>query len=115
MALNKLTFNVNTAGLGTPLASSDHKSGIVYYNNTLPSGFSTSDRIKQVFSLAEAEALGIVEGTAAHAVEWYHIREFFQKQPSGELWIGYFAVPSGTPTFTDVATLQSTALGELRQ
>jgi len=115
MALNKLTFNVNTAGLGTPLASSDHKSGIVYYNNTLPSGFSASDRIKQVFSLAEAEALGIVEGTAAHAVEWYHINEFFQKQPSGELWIGYFAVPTGTPTFTDVATLQSTALGELRQ
>ena len=82
MALNKLTFNVNTAGLGTPLASADHKSGIVYYNNTLPSGFSTSDRIKQIFSVAEAEALGIVEGTAAHAVEWYHINEFFQKQPS---------------------------------
>lgn len=115
MALNKLIFNVNTAGLGTPLASSDHKSGLVYYNDTLPSGFSVSDRVKTVFSLEEAEALGIVEGDADHGVEWYHIREFFQKQPSGELWIGYFAVPVGTPDFVEIQTLQDTALGELRQ
>lgn len=115
MALNKLTFNVNTAGLGTPLASEDHKSGLVYYNNTLPSGFSTGDRIKTVFSLEEAEALGIVEGDADHGVEWYHIREFFQKQPAGELWIGYFAVPVGSPDFAEVKTLQDTALGALRQ
>lgn len=115
MALNKLTFNVNTAGLGTPLASNDHKSGIVYYNNTLPSGFGASDRIKTVFSLAQAEALGIVEGSTDHGVEWYHIREFFEKQPSGELWIGYFAVPVGAPDFLEVKTLQDAALGELRQ
>ena len=115
MALNKLTFNVNSAGLGTPLASSDHKSGIVYYNNTLPSGFSTSDRIKTVFSLEEAEALGIVEGTAAHAVEWYHISQFFEKQPSGQLSIGYFAVPGGTPNFSEIQTLQDALIGELRQ
>jgi|TARA_R110001606_G_scaffold8699_7_gene38236 hypothetical protein len=115
MALNKLTFNVNSAGLGTPLASSDHKSGIVYYNNTLPSGFSASDRIKTVFSLEEAEALGIVEGTAAHAVEWYHISQFFEKQPSGQLSIGYFAVPAGTPSFLEVKTLQDALIGEIRQ
>lgn len=115
MALNKLTFNVNTAGLGTPLASEDHKSGLVYYNDTLPSGFATDDRIKTVFSLEEAEALGIVEGDADHGVEWYHIREFFQKQPAGELWIGYFAVPVGSPDFAEVKTLQDTALGALRQ
>lgn len=115
MALNKLTFNVNTAGLGTPLASNDHKSGLVYYNNTLPSGFSTSDRIKTVFSLAEAEALGIVQGDVSHGVEWYHIREFFQKQPAGQLSIGYFAVPVGTPDFLEVKTLQDALLGELRQ
>lgn len=115
MALNKLTFNVNTAGLGTPLASNDHKSGLVYYNNTLPSGFGASDRIKTVFSLAEAEALGIVEGDVNHGVEWYHIREFFQKQPAGELWVGYFDVPVGSPDFAELKTLQDTALGELRQ
>lgn len=115
MALNKVVFNINTAGLGTPLASKDHISGLVYYNDTLPAGFSVSDRIKTVFSLAEAEALGIIEGSADHGVEWYHIREFFEKQPSGELWLGYFAEPVGTPDFAEVATLQNAALGTIKQ
>lgn len=115
MALNKVNFNVNTAGLGTPLASEDHKSGLVYYNNTLPSGFSTSDRIKTVFSLEEAEGLGIVEGDANHGVEWYHIREFFQKQPAGELAVGYFDVPVGAPDFAEVKTVQDFKAGVLRQ
>jgi len=115
MALNKVTFNINTAGLGTPLASKDHISGLVYYNDTLPSGFGVSDRVKTVFSLEEAEALGIIEGSADHGAEWYHIREFFQKQPSGELWLGYFAEPVGAPDFLEVATLQNAALGTIRQ
>mgnify|MGYP003145842371 CR=1 FL=1 len=114
MALNKLTFNVNTAGLGTPLASADHKSGIVFYNN-LPSGFSVNDRVKNIFSIEQAEGLGIVEGDANHGVEWYHINQFFQKQPSGELWIGYFDVPVGAPDFLEIATVQNAALGEIRQ
>jgi len=115
MALNKVIFNINTAGLGTPLASKDHISGLVFYNDTLPSGFGVSDRVKTIFSLEEAEALGIIEGSADHGVEWYHIREFFQKQPSGELWLGYFAEPVGAPDFLEVATLQNTALGTIRQ
>ena len=115
MALNEINFNINTAGLGTPLTSKDHISGLVFYNNTLPSGFAADDRIKTVFSLAEFEALGVVEGSADHAVEWYHVREFFQKQPQGELWIGIFAVPVGTADFSEVQTMQNTALGTIRQ
>lgn len=115
MALNKITFNINTAGLGTPLTSKDHISGIVFYNNTLPAGFSASDRVKTVFSLAEFEALGAIEGSADHAVEWYHVREFFQKHPQGELWVGYFAVPAGAPDFLEVQTMQNIALGTIRQ
>lgn len=115
MGLNKIIFNINTAGLGTPLTSKDHISGIVFYNNTLPSGFATNDRVKKVFSLEEFEALGAVEGHANHAVEWYHVREFFQKQPQGELWIGYFAVPVGAPDFLEVQTMQNMALGTIRQ
>lgn len=115
MALNKVSFNINTAGLGTPPASKDHISGLVFYNDTLPAGFSVSDRVKTVFSIAQAEGLGIVEGSADHAVEWYHINEFFQKNPTGELWLGYFAEPVGTPDFVEVKTLQDTALGTIRQ
>mgnify|MGYP003630559245 CR=1 FL=1 len=117
MALNKVIFNVNASGLGTPLASKDHISGIVYYNNTLPSGFAANDRIKTVFSLPGAEALGIIEGSADHGVEWYHIREFFEKQPSGELWIGYYAVPAipASHDFVEIKTVQDLALGTIRQ
>lgn len=116
MALNKVSFNINTAGLGTPLTSKDHISGLVFYNAALPAGFSSPNgRIKTVFSLAEAEALGIVEGSANHSVEWYHIREFFQKQPDGELWIGIFAVPGGAPDFLEAKTMQDTAIGTIRQ
>lgn len=115
MGLNKITFNINTAGLGTPLASKDHISGIVFYNNTLPTGFAANDRIKTVFSLEEFEALGVAEGSASHAVEWYHVREFFQKQPQGELWIGFFSVPVGAPDFLEVKTMQDFALGTIRQ
>ena len=115
MGLNKITYNINTAGLGTPLTSSDHISGIVYYNDTLPSGFSVTDRVKPVFSLAEFEALGVIEGSADHAVEWYHVREFFQKQPQGELWVGYFAEPVGAPDFLEVQVMQNIALGTIKQ
>lgn len=59
MALPTITFNVGSSGLGQPADGNDHLSGIIFYGSTLPSGFSSSDRIKKVFSLSEAEALGI--------------------------------------------------------
>ena len=115
MGLNQIKFNINTAGLGTPLTSKDHISGLVYYNDTLPAGFSVTDRIKAIFSLAEFEALGVVEGHADHAVEWYHVREFFEKNPQGKLWVSYNAVPVGAPDFAEIEIMQNFALGEIRQ
>lgn len=38
----------------------DYISGLILYTNSLPSGFSSSAREKQIFSLVEAESLGIV-------------------------------------------------------
>lgn len=60
MSLNNITFNLGQGGLGRPLAGEDYISGLLFYSATLPSGFSTSDRIKQFFSVADAEAAGIV-------------------------------------------------------
>lgn len=61
MALNNITFNLGQGGLGRPLPGEDHISGLVFYTSgNLPSGFSVSNRIKQFFSLADAEAAGIV-------------------------------------------------------
>lgn len=56
---NDVVFVKGAAGLGRPLPGEDHISGYLHYSATLPSGFSSSDRIKQVFSVADAEALGI--------------------------------------------------------
>jgi hypothetical protein len=57
--LPNITFNYGQGGLGRPLTGEDFISGLVFVNSSLPSGFSSTDRIKKVFSLAEAEALGI--------------------------------------------------------
>lgn len=59
MALPTISFNIGSSGLGQPADGSDHLSGMLFYSSTLPSGFSTSDRIKKVFSVKEAEDLGI--------------------------------------------------------
>lgn len=60
MALNDITFVKGQGGLGRPLPGKDHISGMIFYTGTLPSGFTSSDRIKQVFSVQDAENLGIV-------------------------------------------------------
>jgi hypothetical protein len=57
--MNDVVFVKQTGGLGRPLPTSDHISGYLHYSASLPSGFSANDRIKQVFSIEEAVALGI--------------------------------------------------------
>lgn len=59
MPLNNIQFNLGQGGLGRPLPGEDYISGLIFFNATLPSGFSTTNRIKQIFSVADAEALGI--------------------------------------------------------
>ena len=115
MALNNIVFNRGQGGLGRPLPGEDHISGIVFYlaNANLPSGFLTTDRIKKVFSIEEAEALGIAEGSAFHATLWYHINEFFRRQPQGELFIGIF--DSLSIDYSKIEDVQNFADGKIRQ
>lgn len=115
MPLSNVTINVGQGGIGRRPLNQDKISGLVFYNDVLPSGFTTSDRVKKVFSLEQAVALGIAEGSVAHSVEYYHISEYFRLNPQGELWIGYFAVPATTYDFTELDTLQTAASGEIRQ
>lgn len=48
------------------------------------------------------------------AIWHYQISEFFRMQPSGKLWVGFFATPSNW-TFTELNTMQTQANGEVRQ
>lgn len=56
---NDVTFIKQSGGLGRPLPGEDFISGYLHYTSVVPSGFTTSDRIKQGFSVSDFEALGI--------------------------------------------------------
>ena len=57
--MNDVVFNLGASGLGRPLPGEDHISGLLVYTSaTLPTGFASNDRIKVVYSVAEAVALG---------------------------------------------------------
>jgi hypothetical protein len=57
----KMAININyqNGGIGGILGSADFISGLIYDSSVLPSGFGSSDRIKPISSLKEAESLGI--------------------------------------------------------
>jgi hypothetical protein len=111
MPLSEITVTPGPQGLGLAALSKDGVSGIVFYNAS-PSGFATNNIIK-IFSISEAENLGIVEG-GTFAVEYYHINEFFRANPKGELYVGFFATPGGTYDFVEIQAMQSFANGEIR-
>lgn len=228
MSLNNITFIKNRGGLGTPLPGRDYISGLVFYSDVLPSGYTASSPIQQLYSLQDAEDKGIlstyvdevratgsftVSGTASvgdtltvyasepngnyeigkftalgtasatasaadlaidinsktintgysatvvgavltvqvrkglgiypntktfltslplggllgvsgtfsggvasiQAIWHYHISEFFRIQPKGILFVGIFPVPVGPYIFSELATLQVYANGDIRQ
>lgn len=114
MAQPNITFNKSTGGLGRALPGKDHYSAFLFYSNTLPSGFAADDRVKQVFSLEEAEDLGVVDG-GAFSQYYYHVSEYFRIQPKGVLYIGFYAVPAGTYDFAELETMRLFAAGQIRQ
>jgi len=114
MALPQLNINKQKGGLGRALPGRDHYSGFLFYSNTLPSGFDANNRVKQIFSLEQAEDLGIVEG-GLYDVYHYHISEYFRIQEKGVLWVGFYAVPAGTYDFSELQLIQDFANGEIRQ
>lgn len=67
MPQNDVTF-IRTNGLGRRDPSKDHISGIMFYTDTLPAGFTLTDNIKPLLSLQDAEDLGIVDTHADETV-----------------------------------------------
>jgi len=59
--MGDVVFIESNGGLGRSLPGQDYISGLVSYTGTLPSGFSSTDRIKQIFSVSQAESLGILD------------------------------------------------------
>lgn len=71
--LPSITFNKGQGGLGRALPGQDYISGMLIYtaNGNLPSGFTTSARVKALYALSDAVAAGITntyaDATAATA------------------------------------------------
>lgn len=59
MASPAITFIKGQGGLGRPLPGLDHVSGMCFYTSSLPSGFTSSTRIKALYALSDAVAAGI--------------------------------------------------------
>lgn len=117
--LQGVNFTLAQGGLGRELPGEDHITGLVFFPATYPAGFSNSDKIKKVQTLAQAETLGITQ--ALFPIEHYHISEFFRMLANnttgtGTLWL-YLGDTVGLETYdaTQVATLQAFVNGTLRQ
>jgi hypothetical protein len=60
MALPNITFIKGQGGLGRALPGQDHISGMLFYTANLPSGFTTTSRVKALYSVSDAVNAGIL-------------------------------------------------------
>lgn len=71
MPLPDITFIKGQGGLGRPLPGQDFISALVFYTANLPSGFTSSARVKALFAVTDAISAGILndysDATAASA------------------------------------------------
>ena len=124
MPINAITFNIQEGGLGRAIPGKDYYSGMAFpfVDAQLPAGFAVGDRFKKVFTLQEAEALGITSDSANNStkIAHYHISEYFRilskSGNTGVLFIYLFDEALGVyDGGQQVEDLQNFADGELRQ
>ena len=116
MARPSISFNRQKGGLGRPLPNNDHYSGLIAYAASLPTGYG-SDKIKEVNSIEEVEALGVTAEDSVFKFAHYHASEFFRMQPKGKLWLMFEPIP-GTPAtrdYAEIKELQEFTEGKIRQ
>ena len=112
--LSKITFNINRDGLGRRIPNEDKVSGIVFFNDTPPTGWQTTN-VQLVYTIGDAEQKGLTSDLTGSEIEHYHVSEFFRANPNGELYIGYYDVPAATYDFLELLDLQVQAAGRCRQ
>jgi hypothetical protein len=117
MASNDVIFVKKQGGLGRPLSGEDFISGLLFYSDaTLPSGFLSTDRVKSIFSIQDAEALGILN-TGLGATQSTSTHTVTNKGTAGETVTlsvqstkGLITLCSYTLTTADVVSITSAAL-----
>ena len=102
---NGITFVKGQGGLGRPLTGEDHISAYLHYTSaTLPTGFSASDRIKLIYSVEEAEALGITN-TSLGATASTATYQLTNKGVAADIIALTVAAISGTLTLASYTTI----------
>jgi len=114
--MNDVIFTRGNGALGRPLASRDHVSAICMPvpDANLPSGFSTTDRIKLIYSLADAEALGIRPLATNLAHSHYQISEVFRLNPKAELYVYLYDSAATTAAVYLQPVIEFPENGEIR-
>lgn len=124
MPLNKVTINKGPSALGRPLTGEDHISSLIFYSTALPTGYTNSTRIHEIFSSNEAEALGITSGhlgetrasstfsiTATGATS--NVATFKVVTTDDTITLGAYTQVSGDSTTTLVSTAVVSAINTL--
>lgn len=115
--MQSLKFDRTNGNVPKKIAGEDHISGLMLYTDTLPSGFSESERIKAISQIETAEKLGITADAEAWSTRLlhYHLSEIFRINPGISLYVGIFAKPKASNTYAEVKKMQNFAGGKLRQ
>lgn len=105
--LPSVTIVRGQGALGRPLPGEDYISGLAFFTDTLPSGFDSTHRIKQVLSVAQAEALGIL-GDYSDEVQSTSTIQITAVGANGDTLSVDFGEPDGTSvhlgTYTKVSS-----------
>jgi len=113
---NDIFVNIVGGGIGRQAAGKDHYTGLIFQAATKPAGYGAAD-IKRIYSLAEAETLGIT--VALFPVAHYQISEYFRVLAkfnfSAFIDAGFYNIATGTFDGTEIKTMQDNTGGELRQ
>lgn len=115
--MNEVRINFTDGNIGFAPVSDDSTSAIVYYKPDdvdLPDDYGDSST-KTLFSLGDAEALGIVDTDPEFGLLHYHISEFYRLQPAAKLYLLIADAPESTYDFAQLRTLQQVANGEVKQ
>lgn len=116
--MGKININYNNGAIGGVIPSEDFISALVFDSSVLPSGFSSSDRVKQVYSLNDAENLGItstsvgetiatggnIDITAIGAIGDY-VKVYVTPKNNVSTLIGTYVVKSGDTTVNAMDSL----------
>ena len=112
---NSIAVTMGDGGIGSLPLGEDYICGLACQSTTKPSGYST-DSIKLVYTLEQAEALGLT--AALFPTIHYQVTEYFRLLDkwgvSGLLYLGFFNIVTANYDGTEIATMQTFAEGKLR-